>query len=99
MARFDVYPNPNAKGYLLDVQTNLLSDLNTRMVVPLMPQNKAPQPAKRLNPVVEIKGQPHVMVTQFMAAVPAAMLKDTVGDLSESAEEITNALDMLFIGF
>lgn len=99
MARFDFYPNPSEKGYLLDVQTDLLSGLNTRMVVPLMPKNKAPQPAKRLNPVIQIDGQPHVMVTQFMAAVPASMLKASVGNLSENAEEITNALDMLFFGF
>ncbi len=99
MARFDVYPNPNKKGYLLDVQTDLLGDLNTRVVVPLMLLDKAPKPAKRLNPVLKIKGEPHVMVTQFMAAVPASIFKEPVVNLSENAEEVTNALDMVFFGF
>ena len=34
MARFSVYRNPNAAGYLLNVQANILDHLNTRMVVP-----------------------------------------------------------------
>jgi len=99
MARFDVYVNPNDRGYLLDVQTDLLDSLNTRIVVPVMPSNKAPKPAKRLNPVLKIRDEAHVMVTQFMAAVPASMLKEPVANLSENAEEVTNALDMVFFGF
>lgn len=99
MARFDVYPNPNDDGYLLDVQTDLLGGLNTRIVVPLMHVNKAPKPAKRLNPVIDINGEAHVMVTQFMAAVPASMLKSAISNLDENAEGITNALDMVFFGF
>lgn len=42
MARFDIYPNPVGAGYLLDIQTDLLSGLNTRVVVPLMPVDTAP---------------------------------------------------------
>lgn len=99
MARFDVFPNPNDDGYLLDVQTDLLGGLNTRIVVPLMPAAKAPKPAKRLNPVIDINGEAHVMVTQFMAAVPASMLKTATANLDENAEDITNALDMAFFGF
>jgi hypothetical protein len=29
-------------GYVLDCQADLLSDLNTRFVVPLLPESKAP---------------------------------------------------------
>lgn len=99
MARFDVYLNPNEDGYLLDVQADVLEMLNTRVVVPVMPSTKAPKPAKRLNPVLQIEGAPYVMVTQFMAAVPASILKDPVAHLSEDAEKLTNALDMVFFGF
>ncbi len=37
MARFDVYPNPgsHATPYLLDVQSELLDGLDSRMVIPL----------------------------------------------------------------
>ncbi|MFM1880826.1 MAG: Toxin CcdB [Pseudomonadota bacterium] len=39
MARFDVYINPSSEAtttpYLLDVQSNLLDGLDSRMVIPL----------------------------------------------------------------
>lgn len=54
MPKFDVFPNPTGNGFLLDVQTDLLSDLNTRVVVPLMPTASAPKPATRLNPTFTI---------------------------------------------
>ncbi|HAW92692.1 MULTISPECIES: CcdB family protein [unclassified Arsukibacterium] len=98
MARFDVYKT-NPAGYLLDVQTDLLSGLNTRVVVPLLPRIDAPKPASRLNPMFEIDGQQLVMVTQFMAAIPAAELKQAAASLAEHQHEVSEALDMLFIGF
>lgn len=99
MPKYDVFPNPSGDGYLLDVQTNLLSDLNTRIVVPLLPVSKAPKPATRLNPIFDFENQPVVMVTQFMAAVPTRILKISVGKLDEEFETITSAIDMLFQGF
>ena len=32
MARYDAFPNPEGRGWLLDVQADLLRDLNTRVV-------------------------------------------------------------------
>ena len=54
MAKHDVYENPNGNGYLLDVQTNLLDGLITRIVVPLFPIAQAPEPAKYLNPIFTV---------------------------------------------
>lgn len=99
MARFDVYKNPEASGYLLDVQANLLGNLNTRVVVPLLPQSAAPAAAARLNPIVNVQGKNVVMVTQFMAAVPTTLLKTPLLNLEPSRNEITAALDFLFQGF
>lgn len=99
MAKYDVYPNPSGDGFLLDVQTDLLSDLNTRIVVPLLPLARAPKPATRLNPTFEFKGEPLVMVTQFMAAVPVGILKNAVGHFDQEFETITSAIDMVMQGF
>ncbi len=99
MPKYDVFPNPSGDGYLLDVQTDLLSDLNTRVVVPLLPTSSAPKPATRLNPVFEFDDRPVIMVTQFMAAVPTAILKTSVGKLDEEFEKVTAAIDMLMQGF
>lgn len=99
MPKYDVFPNPTGDGFLLDVQTDLLSDLNTRVVVPLMPKSIAPKPATRLNPVFEFNEKPVVMVTQFMAAVPTSILKGPIGNLDEEFEKVTAAVDMLMQGF
>lgn len=99
MAKYDVFPNPSGDGFLLDVQTDLLSDLNTRVVVPILPRSRAPKPATRLNPSFDIDGEPVVMVTQFMAAVPVGILKSSVASLEEEFEKITVAIDMLMQGF
>jgi len=98
MARFDVYVNPSG-GYLLDLQADLLSGLNTRIVAPLMLEAVAPLPARRLNPTFEIDGERLVMITQFMAAVPSAELRRPVCSLAHEHDAIMNALDMIFSGF
>jgi len=98
MSRFSVYANPEGPGYLLDVQANLLSQLNTRVVVPLLPKGHSPLPAQTLNPVVDVEGVPHVMVTQFMAAVPARLLQTQVLSLDDRSHEVISALDCLFQG-
>lgn len=99
MPKFDVYRNLDGEGFLLDVQSDLLDDLNTRIVVPLLPFKKAPVPAKRLNPMFTVQDAEYVMATQFMAAVSKSILKRRVTDLSGKADEITHAIDMVFFGF
>lgn len=99
MARYAVYKNPDGAGYLLDIQADLLSHLNTRVVVPLLPLNIAPKPAGTLDPVFQIDGGSVVMVTQFMAAVPAQMLKSPVLSLESMRNDIMAAIDLLFQGF
>jgi toxin CcdB len=98
MARFDVYLS-GSTGLLLDVQTNLLAGLNTRVVVPLLPLDTAPKAAKRLNPIFDIENQPYLMAIQFMAAIPETELKQKIGSLIEQQQEVSEALDMLFVGF
>ncbi|MCW2241978.1 CcdB family protein [Azospirillum canadense] len=95
MARFDVHRRLDGSGYLLDLQANILRDLNTRFVAPLLPPNEAPRPAARLNPIFTIEGQPHVMVTQFAGAVRNAELGPWVGNLLSEDTAIVAALDML----
>ncbi|MES0885305.1 CcdB family protein [Roseibium sp. SCP14] len=83
---------------VMDVQAGLLENLNTRVVVPLLPKSEAPAPAKFLNPVFTFEGEALVMATQFLSAVSAAQLSDPIGSLDEHYSEITRALDVLFQG-
>lgn len=99
MPRYDIYRPERGSGYLLDVQSDLLDQLSTRIVVPLLPKQDAPEPATRLNPVFELDGEDHVMVTQFLVAVPVSVLKRPEANLAYRYDDITNALDMVFHGF
>ena len=99
MAKFDVYRNPEGAGFLLDIQADLLSHLNTRIVVPLIPLKMAPKPADMLNPVFDIDGTAVSMVTQFLAAVPTKLLRTKLLSLVDQRGEITAAVDFLIQGF
>ena len=99
MARFDVYVNRGGTGFLLDVQADLISKLNTRVVVPLLPHDAAPTPADRLNPVFEVQGSKVCMATQFMAAVPQSELTVPVASLDRETDAIFSAIDFLHHGW
>ena len=99
MARYDIYKAKGRKGYLLDIQSDLLDALNTRVVVPLMPLNVSPKPADRLNPVFLVGRKEHVMVTQFLSAVPVIILTSPAGNLAEYHSQIIAAIDMLTQGY
>ena len=83
---------------VIDCQSELLSQLNTRLVVPLIPRDRAPAPAQRLNPVFSVRGQEHVMATQFAAAVHVRELGEVVTSLRDCSFEIVGALDVLISG-
>ena len=52
MAKYDVYRRTEQDGYLLDVQTDLLDELKTRVVVPLIAAGiRRHSQLRRLNPV------------------------------------------------
>jgi toxin CcdB len=100
MPRLDVYPLPGGRGgYVLDVQANLLNHLVTRAVVPLLPVASAPPPIRDLNPVFDIDGMPHVMLTQAIASIPARELRHPAASLDQQHDAITRALDILFLGY
>ena len=98
MQTLNVYKNLSGVGYLLDIQSALLCELNTRVVVPLMPAELSPQPAKVLNPTFEIEKKQVVMLTQHLVALPVSELKEPVTDLNEYQQVISQALHILHKG-
>ena len=98
MAQYDVYELA-AAGWVVDVQSDLLDPLATCVVVPLMPRDAAPTPARRLNPVLNVDGQERVLVPQFLAAVQRSALTGPVANVADDRDAITAALDMVFQGF
>ncbi|MDD2809782.1 CcdB family protein [Rhodoferax sp.] len=105
MARFDVYPNPGVHAgvtpYLLDVQSDLLDGLDSRMVIPLRSLEhfaKVKLPT-RLTPVFNILGKDYLLETPKLGAVPQRILQASVASLSDEQACITGALDFLFQGY
>jgi len=105
MARFDVYRNSGAHAaavpFLVEVQSDLLEPLETRVVIPLRRVSRFPtsQFPSRLTPIFEIEGASCFLETPKIAAVPRRLLKIRVGTLQEQQGAITAALDFLFQGF
>jgi toxin CcdB len=99
MSRLDVHPMSRRAGYVVDVQADLLSHLATRTVVPLLPETVAPPPIRELNPIYEIAGARHVLVTQAIASVPGRELRRPVASLAIHHDSIVRALDLLLIGY
>ena len=103
MAQFDVYLNPNTETrdsipFLLDVQSDMLDILATRVVVPLVVADEMTQVAKYLNPQFKIKSIAVVMSTAELAGVPNRSLGEKVTSLKNKRDEIIAALDLLFTG-
>ena len=101
MAQFDLHRHTRSKRYpyLIDLQSDLLRDLATRIVAPLMPVARLRgTPVSRLNPVTVIEGVEHVILFQELAAFPAGELGDVVGTLQIRRSELVGALDLLFTG-
>ncbi len=101
MAQFDVYENSNRDTvelfpYLLDVQNNLFSSLQTRVFVPL---GVGIQPIRHLNPTFNIEGKEVVMSTANMAGISLNACGEKVLSLEEKRNEIIDALDFLVNGF
>lgn len=99
MARFDVYANPDGKGFLLDVQADLMGHLDSRLVIPLVPSGIAPTPMKVLNLIFQIQDATYVMLTQQMAAVSVQMLKKPVLNANGRRDEVVAAIDLMLQGF
>lgn len=99
MARFDVYARSREQQLLLDVQADYLSGIDTRLIVPLRRPLAAAALGRRLNPVFDIAGEPHMMMTQLATAVRIRDLGRFVTSLQDEADAIRDALDMLLVGF
>lgn len=97
MAQYSVYELDEI--LVLDIQSDLLNGLNTRMVVPLLDVQEAPKPITFLNPQFEVLDQKVSMATQFLASVPQSQLKKPITNLSRHHDQIVRAIDLLFHGF
>lgn len=104
MAQFDVYINPSrntrtAFPYIVDIQNSVISDIATRIVIPLGKlDNFKNEKLKGLTPEVEYEGKPFLLLTPQIASVPSKILKKPIGSLSHLRDEIVAAIDFAITG-
>ncbi|EAN6065544.1 TPA: CcdB family protein [Yersinia enterocolitica] len=92
--------NSRAYPYLLDVQSDIIGELNTRLVIPLFLLDEVSgRPARRLNPVLNVDGEDFLVMTHEMASVRHSQLGEEVVSVREQRQAIKNALDFLLDGF
>jgi toxin CcdB len=98
----DVHANPDdplgQMPYLVDVQANLLSGLDTRVVVPLVRSASFGRPVSRLHPAFAVDGETFIMATHLLAAVRRQSLGACVASLDERRDVIISAIDVLWSG-
>jgi toxin CcdB len=85
---------------LVDVQSDLLEPLNTRVVIPM---TKAPaltrKPVSYLTPEVSFNGDRYVLMTPQLAGIRRAELGPYAGTLVDERQTILAAADFLLTGF
>lgn len=104
MAQWDVYPNPSARlraeiPYLVDLQSDLLRGLPTRLVAPLARERTtAAALPRRLSPTFVVDDAEVALLPQESGPIDAQLLKRPVGSLRDQAHRIIDALDAVLSG-
>jgi toxin CcdB len=105
MAQFSVHINKNLQTkkiypFLLDIQSNLLNELATTVVVPLVKFDKnLNRVLTRLTPVFKLDQYEYIMLTPQLAGISRKELGSLVFELGHAKNEIVHALDFLISGF
>ncbi len=102
MAQFDVYRNPRGGTVyplVVDVQSELFAQLESRVVVPMSLRDRYPAPIlARAIPIVTVEGREYAMVVPAMAAIAKSTLGKSLGSLATRRADILVALDLLLEG-
>jgi toxin CcdB len=105
VTQFTVYRNKNPRSktllpLLVDIQSDLLDALQTRVVIPLSKSTGlAKKPVSHLTPIVEFDGDKYVLVTPQLAGIARNELGTPAGSLASERQIIISALDFLISGF
>jgi toxin CcdB len=105
MPQFAVYMNRNLRSadffpLLVDVQSELLQDLETRVVIPLArAASFSSFPLRYVMPTVELEGKAYLLMTPQLTGLSRVALGPMRGTLAAHAREISTATDMLLRGF
>ncbi len=104
MSQYFLYKNQNRNSkkiypYFVNVESDLLDELNSRVVIPLSPHKILNQTnASKLCPIIVIEEGSFVLLTHQMTTVPKSILKKELASLEKYRYEILGAIDILLTG-
>ena len=99
MSQFDVYINPSKKSreaypYIVDVQNALISEITTRIVIPLGKlKHFRNEKINGLTPLITYENEQFMLLTPQIASMPSKSLKNPVGSVAATRDEIIAAID------
>ena len=96
-AQYDLFQLPDGPLVVI-LQSDLLDQLSTRVVAPLLPKASLGRVMDSLNPVVTIGEELHLIMPQLVATLRVTELGQRVGSLAWMRDEITRAMDALLSG-
>ena len=86
--------------FLVDVQSDLLDQLQTRVVIPLTrTAGLAKKPLSHLTPALTFDGETYVLMTPQLAGVARSDLGASAGSLAGERHAIVAAMDFLLTGY
>ncbi|MBS0639917.1 MAG: CcdB family protein [Proteobacteria bacterium] len=98
--QFDLYRLPHRPDTLVvDIQSGLLDDLRTRVVIPLVQRDQAPKTLlDTLNPCLRIDDRDYVLMPQMIASIPKSELTQAAGSAVDYRDTIVRAIDTIVSG-
>ena len=100
--QFDVYRNVVEQQkhipYLVDIQSDILSLLHTRVVVPLIRPAAFGRQSTRLHPTLQVDDEDLVLAAHLMAAMDRRRLRAPVASLAHVRDLIVAAVDVVLTG-
>jgi toxin CcdB len=104
MAQWDVHANPSPRAreripYVVVLQSELLAELPTRLVVPLSRSEvQARALPERLTPRFEVAGETLTLKPHETGVVPTKALGRVVASLRHDASRLIDAIDTVISG-
>lgn len=104
MAQFFVYKNTARNKqiypYFIDIQSDFLSHLSTRLVIPLARKQPTNSQVKVLSPVLTIDHVDYVIMTSLLTTTDVKNLSsdNPIMDARHLRDELIAAIDFLILG-
>ncbi|MBN3131606.1 type II toxin-antitoxin system toxin CcdB [Pectobacterium brasiliense] len=99
--QFIVYQYKRTSHYkmFVDVQSDLVETPKRRMVIPLIESHHLSEKVnKTLFPQLRIDGEDYRLMTTELSSVPVEVIGEVIADLGDCADEIKDALNLMFWG-